>query len=151
MNEIVKKQEAFLALGLKKEAQTTTFEEFTRNIRQRNTLVTLQRFWNAIPFSLEPEIKMREILSSYVLAFFPDISLSSERNEVEEQVHQTAIRLTNLLENITLDIEQLQQVAITYQKHFQTWKEADQADLLQLLDYIIQNLNTILEELDYQI
>lgn len=133
MKEIVEKQEAFLSLRLKEEAQNSTFEDFTRSIRQRHTLVTLQQFWKAIPFALDPGIKVREILSSYVLAFFPDISLSSERNEIEERVYQTAVQFTRLLESLTLDVEQLQSIAMEYQKHFQAWKEADQADLLQLL------------------
>jgi hypothetical protein len=133
MEEIVKKQEEFLNLKLKDKAVNGTFEDFTRFIRTRRILTTVKNYWEAIPFSSDPGVNTREILSSYVLGFFPDISLSSERNPLEEEVHQKAVNLNNALEQISLDINHLEKSATDYKEIFQKWKEADQADLLQMM------------------
>lgn len=133
MDEIVKKQEAFLSLSLETRARNSSFEEFTKLIRSRNIITTVGKFWRVIPFPIDPGINTREILSSYVLGFFPDVALSSDRNELEEEVHQKSLLLTQALENVCLDINHIQNISSQFHQVFTRWKKADQEDLIQLM------------------
>ena len=129
LSNFEKPRKEFMDLNLINKATAETFEEFTKYIMQKNTRLITCKFLS----SLAVTTNEREFLSCFVLAYYPNESLASERNELEEFVFQKATMVVNSLLASPFDDASFSNYCNKYHEIFTIWKNQDKDDLIDLL------------------
>ncbi len=121
MDKITISLKELSGLNLIEKFKSEGFEKFTRTMMDKQVISVASTFISH--FSLQ--IKPREFLSSFLIAGFPEFTLSSQRNKLEEEVYQLAVKLTTSLNKEAFDQEDFRVLAEEYYTSFINWKTTD--------------------------
>ena len=133
----------FIKLELSKHATTNSFDWFSNHIQRKSIIVIAKNFISNLTTSLSA----RELLAIYIIAYYPDISLSGDRNELEIAVYDTSTHLVSIIDTYPIDPEVMTDSFNKFQVIFTIWKNKDkealikhlsktQTQIIQLNDYI---------------
>ena len=124
-----KNRQLLLELDLVPKANSNTFEWFTVHIQHNEVTTITQDFLSHFTLSLN----VRDFISTFILAYFPDCSLSSERNELEECIHQKSKEVIKILYGDDFNRKSFSKVCEEYYQLFNVWKKRDKEDLVKIL------------------
>ncbi len=128
-NDLEKDLTKFLNLNLATKAKKGGFELFTRFMRNKEVIEITRNFVS----HLDGDINPRQLLSVFLIAAHPEYTLSSDRNDLEEQVYQKANTLISLLDKETFDKDIFTSGYQKYDTVFNEWKQKDRQDLIQII------------------
>lgn len=124
-----------------KNIEKLDFIKFTKKICQKDILQDCNNYLINL-FGNKPPIKPQILLSSLLIYYHHQVVLSSEKNILEKEVHESSKELFGHLLNNSLDIELLKIEILKWDKLFKYWKEMDKKDLLgQMAQYYREVLN----------
>lgn len=90
--------QAFKELGLTDKAKNNKFEWFSRHLMNKSLILVV----NNLLSYLDTKLSARELLSTFIIANYPDDALSTEMDLLENNVYQSAKLLIDLLNKETL-------------------------------------------------
>jgi len=128
-DNLEKSRKLFLELDLAEKASSNTFEWFTRYIRLPLVVTTTKKFLSNSHLTLN----MREFISLFILAYYPECSLSGERNELEERVYQKSKEIIKNVYAKSFTSEVFCHLCEEFYTLFNLWKRQDKEDLIKIL------------------
>ena len=147
MDKITISLKELSGLNLIEKFKSEGFEKFTRTMMDKQVISVASTFISH--FSLQ--IKPREFLSSFLIAGFPEFTLSSQRNKLEEEVYQLAVKLTDSLNKEAFDQEDFRVLAEEYYTSFINWKNQDREDLVKIISETKQEIKSISETIPEEV
>ena len=140
-------RDKFINLDLISKTTTLKFYEFTRYICTRNVLnITSQYIIN-----LKLNLKVQELLSSFILVYYTSDILSIELNDLEKELIKISKKFIESLYKFPVDTEYIYNISVNYQNIFVLWKKIDQEDLIKLVDLSYNQTNTVSHLIDEKI
>ena len=121
--------QTFRELELSNKAIDNKFEWFSQHI-MNNNIISIS---NKLVSSLVTKLTGRELLSVFIIAYYPNDSLSVSKTELENNVYQQANILIDSLNKETIDKNIISEYCDNYYRIFTTWKIRDCEDLISHL------------------
>lgn len=131
---------AFREMKVSETLSSSTFEECTRLLQDVTLLRVTRELVTEIYRQHTHTIPSRQLLSSYVIAFFPQEALASQRNELENRVYDQARAMILQLEHPEPAITAFIEAYTLYSTLFTEWKQHDEVDLQRILHTVKTNL-----------
>lgn len=147
MDKITIALQELSGLNLLEKAKSGGFEKFTRTMMDKQVISVACNFLGHFSLQLKP----REFLSSFLIASFPEVTLSSQRNKLEEEVYQLAVKLTDSLNKDGFDQEAFSVLAEKYYTSFIHWKNQDREDLVKIISETKQEIKSISETIPEEV
>ena len=130
-------------LGLVGLSKQQSFDEFATTMRNPSIVQTTHQFLQQVPLNIRHSLNARILLSSLLLAQFPAETISSERNELEETLHQTATQMVDFLGGETITYQKCDIIFGNYASCFKIWRKQDQEDLVQLMSKVHKQVRSL--------
>ncbi len=134
-------------LHLMERAKTSGFDKFTITMMDKQVISVASNFLSYFSLQLKP----REFLSSFLIAIFPEVTLSRQRNKLEEEVYQLAVKLTTSLNKEAFNQEAFSVLAEKYYTSFIHWKNQDRGDLVKIISETKQGIISISETIPEEV
>lgn len=150
-NKIFKNQMEFLKLNLSDKGNSSEFEEFTKFIREKNTLKISDNFLNSL-FNYKKGFKLNSkvLLTAYLINSYTEELLGNEQHPIDKGISEWSEEVVKRVAefNSSKEIDKIWLLLNNYNVIFSQWKSSDKSRMVESIIISYYNRSKHIEKVE---